>query len=337
MFVESNSESTAAWKVSRRFREFDALSAALRTHASCADLPLLPPKTMFNSSDVIAARRPQLDAFLSAICRKPALLSHGCVRAFLNLKVKPDGNVRHFNIEQIAVWVHHTPSPAVARLMLVHGLGEHSGVYTDHFIPAMTAANVEVVRFDLRGHGASHGERMYIEDFKDYVDDGDVVWNWALQELHPLPSYIMGHSMGGCISTYLASRIINGGLGISAQTDPKSLKGLILSAPAFEVGSAVSQVKIAAGRMINLLSPHTQLAGGIDRSTLSRAPGVAEAFAADPLCCDFNTVILYCFFRLFVCALWRHVAEPKSCGQVRQGTEILDAMKVMSVSAQKIT
>ena len=37
-------------------------------------------------------------------------------------------------------------------------------------------------------------------------------------------SFIMGHSMGGCISTYLASRIINGGLGISAQTDPSSLK-----------------------------------------------------------------------------------------------------------------
>jgi hypothetical protein len=69
MYVEANSESTTAWKVSRRFREFDSLSAALRTHASCADLPLLPPKTLFNSSDVIAARRPQLDAFLSAICR----------------------------------------------------------------------------------------------------------------------------------------------------------------------------------------------------------------------------------------------------------------------------
>ncbi len=123
-----------------------------------------------------------------------------------------------------------------------------------------------------------------------YVDDADVVWNWALQELAPLPSFIMGHSMGGCIGTYLASRIINGGLGISSQTEPKSLKGLILSAPAFEIGSAVSQAKIVAGRMINLLSPHTHIAGGIDRSTLSRVPGSAEAFTSDPLCCDFNTV-----------------------------------------------
>ena len=150
---------------------------------------------------------------------------------------------------------------------------------------------------------------MYVEEFKQYVDDADTVrnwalqlpsvifcntlmqvWNWALQELPALPSFIMGHSMGGCISTYLASRIINGGLGISAQTDPKSLKGLILSAPAFEVGAAVSQVKIAAGRVINLLSPHTQIPGGIDHSTLSRAPGVYDTFKADPLCCEFNTV-----------------------------------------------
>jgi hypothetical protein len=91
MYVEANSASTVAWKISRRFREFDALSSALRTHASGADLPALPPKTFFNSPSVIASRRPELDAFLAAICKKPALLSHGCVRAFLNLKVQ----VRH--------------------------------------------------------------------------------------------------------------------------------------------------------------------------------------------------------------------------------------------------
>jgi hypothetical protein len=28
---------------------------------------------------------------------------------------------------------------------------------------------------------------MYVEEFKDYVDDADMVWNWALQELPPLP------------------------------------------------------------------------------------------------------------------------------------------------------
>jgi alpha-beta hydrolase superfamily lysophospholipase len=133
---------------------------------------------------------------------------------------------------------------------------------------------------------------MFIEEFRDYVDDADTVWNWALQELSHLPSFIMGHSMGGCISTYLASRIINGGLGLTSQTDPSSLKGLILSAPAFEVGAAVSQVKVAAGRVINLLSPHTVIAGGLNRSNLSRVPGAAEAFASDPLCCEFNTVLL---------------------------------------------
>jgi alpha-beta hydrolase superfamily lysophospholipase len=96
----------------------------------------------------------------------------------LILDSQPVGDVLHLNIAHIAVWVHHAPAP-VARLMLVHGLGEHrfpcrnsihniqpliiddSGLfYPAHFIPDMIAANVEVVRFDLRGHGASHGERM---------------------------------------------------------------------------------------------------------------------------------------------------------------------------------
>jgi hypothetical protein len=150
MYVEANTESNTAWKISHRFSEFDALHSALKSHAIGAQLPPLPPKTFFNSADVIASRRPQLDLFLAAICKRPALLSHGCVRAFLNLMVQPGGNVRHLNIDHIAVWVHPSPSP-VARLLLVHGLGEHSGVYVSQFIRDMVASNVEVVRFDLRG------------------------------------------------------------------------------------------------------------------------------------------------------------------------------------------
>jgi hypothetical protein len=97
MYVEASAPFATAWKISRRFREFDALSSALRTHASGANLPPLPSKTLFNSPDVIAARRPQLDALLSAVCKQPSLLSHGCVRAFLNLKVQVWGLVLGVN------------------------------------------------------------------------------------------------------------------------------------------------------------------------------------------------------------------------------------------------
>ena len=87
---------------------------------------------------------------------------------------------------------------------------------------------------------------------------------------------------------------------------------MILTAPAFEVGAAISQVKVscffpgcfsarffqcdqfsrsfcplcdvplhvAAGRVINLLSPHTTIPGGLDHSGEGAGDGAVDALTS---------------------------------------------------------
>ena len=45
-----------------------------------------------------------------------------------------------------------------ARLLLVHGLGEHSGRY-DHIVARLNALGIDVIRYDHYGHGRSDGKR----------------------------------------------------------------------------------------------------------------------------------------------------------------------------------
>jgi acylglycerol lipase len=63
-----------------------------------------------------------------------------------------------------------------AILLIVHGLGEHSGRYmnvVNHFVPLGYA----VYGLDLIGHGKSDGGREVVERFEDYIDNLMIYYN----------------------------------------------------------------------------------------------------------------------------------------------------------------
>ena len=93
------------------------------------------------------------------------------------------------NLGHLAVWNHPVVSGAPkARVLLIHGIGEHSGRHKNT-CNTLTSNGYEVVRFDLRGAGRSGGRRQHIEQFTDYVDDVVHVFNWTCSQLQPL-SYL---------------------------------------------------------------------------------------------------------------------------------------------------
>ena len=86
-------------------------------------------------------------------------------------------------------------------LLVVHGLGEHSGRYmnvVDHFLPLGYA----VYGLDHIGHGKSDGEREYVERFDDYTDSLTIFYNMVAGWQADKPIFILGHSMGGLITSY---------------------------------------------------------------------------------------------------------------------------------------
>ena len=86
-----------------------------------------------------------------------------------------------------------------AVVVIVHGLAEHLGRY-DTVVRELNEAGYSVYRFDNQGHGRSGGERGYLDNFNQFIDDADLLVEKAAKENAGLPIFMLGHSMGGFIT-----------------------------------------------------------------------------------------------------------------------------------------
>ena len=88
-----------------------------------------------------------------------------------------------------------------AGIIIVHGLGEHSGRYSNvvnHMLPRGYA----LYGFDHIGHGKSDGQRELVESFADYTDTLTTFAGMVKAWLPDKPIFLLGHSMGGLITSY---------------------------------------------------------------------------------------------------------------------------------------
>jgi acylglycerol lipase len=185
-----------------------------------------------------------------------------------------------------------------AVLLIVHGLGEHSGRYmnvVNHFVPLGYA----VYGFDHPGHGKSEGMREGVERFADYTDTlkgyDEMITGWQTG----IPMFLLGHSMGGLIaSCYLLDR----------QAD---FRGAVLSAPLVKASGKISPATILMGRLLSALAPKMGLLA-LESEGISRDPEVVRAYVQDPL--------------VF------HGKTP-----ARLASELLKAMQRVTAEASKIT
>lgn len=157
----------------------------------------------------------------------------------------------------------------VAVLLIVHGLAEHGGRYTNvvnHLIPKSYA----VYAPDHRGHGRSQGRRVYVDHFTDYLDDLKTFFD-LVRAQHPTQKiFLLGHSMGGAIALSYALR------------HQDELDGLVLSGASIKIGAGISPAIIAIGRLVSALLPKMGLVM-LDSSAISRDPEIVRAYDTDPL------------------------------------------------------
>ena len=83
--------------------------------------------------------------------------------------------------------------------IIVHGLCEHSGRY-DYVTAKFNACGYSVYRFDNRGHGRSGGDRGYVNDFNEFIDDAEKIVDMVKKANPKIPVFMLGHSMGGFIT-----------------------------------------------------------------------------------------------------------------------------------------
>lgn len=161
-----------------------------------------------------------------------------------------------------------------ASVLLVHGLGEHSGRY-DHVGDQLAAAGIETFGFDNRGNGGSGGRRGHVDRWSQYHDDLAERLAAVRAASAGRPVALYGHSLGG---------LIVAGYCLSDRPKPDLA---ILSSPGLD--STLPGWQKALAPIAGRLFPKLAIPNAIEGSTLSRDPSVAAKTAVDPLCVKVST------------------------------------------------
>ena len=161
-----------------------------------------------------------------------------------------------------------------ARVVISHGLGEHSGRY-GNVIERVVPKGISVWAPDHRGHGRSGGNRGHVIKFDQYVADLHASVALARNDLTAtMPCFLLGHSLGGLIALAFALRY------------PDLVDGLIVSSPCLGMVIEVPPVKKALGSFMSRVWPGLTMGNELDAAYISRDPAVVSAYESDPLVHD---------------------------------------------------
>ncbi|MTI71045.1 MAG: alpha/beta hydrolase [Firmicutes bacterium] len=184
------------------------------------------------------------------------------------VKVKKEEKVKSFD-DTLLHFIKDEVEESKAVIIIVHGFCEHLGRY-DYVTDKLNEFGFSVYRFDNRGHGKSGGKRGYLNDFNDYIKDLDVIVNLANKENPKKSIFILGHSMGGFITSSYGIKYEN------------KVSGEILSGAATERPDILTGIKGSFFKGLNKIMPNLTLKNKL-YNKLSRDDKISDDFLKDPL------------------------------------------------------
>lgn len=164
-------------------------------------------------------------------------------------------------------WEPETPPRAV--IVIAHGLAEHSGRYA-RLASSFVERGYAVAALDHFGHGQSDGEKGTVQDFDVFTDTLERFREMIARDYPDVPSILLGHSMGGLISTSHLIKL------------PGRFKGCVLSGPAIMSDAKPGQFQMAIVRFLSRFFPGLGIMQ-LDANGVSRDPEEVTRYVNDPL------------------------------------------------------
>jgi alpha-beta hydrolase superfamily lysophospholipase len=167
-------------------------------------------------------------------------------------------------------WLPETPAEAKGVVVIVHGLAEHSGRYA-HVGQFLAQHGYIAPALDHRGHGQSGGgHTTYVDRYTDWLADLDLFLARVRAEFSGKPLFLLGHSLGGLISTAYVL------------TYKPELRGVLLSGAALKIGADVSPLMVKLAGFLGTVAPNMPTIK-LSNSSVSRDPAVMQRYDDDPL------------------------------------------------------
>ncbi|HEY58744.1 MAG TPA: alpha/beta hydrolase [Anaerolineae bacterium] len=174
-------------------------------------------------------------------------------------------------------------------VVLIHGLGEHSGRYA-HVAQALNEIGLSVLAPDLPGHGRSGGRRGHFPSYEQVLDLIGLVLDRLGEAVGGRPLLLYGHSLGGnLVINYTLRR-------------PQGLRGAVASGPWLRLAIQPPRWRVALARTVGRLLPAVTQPNGLDPHDLSHDPQVVQAYIGDPLVHDRISAGL--FLSAYQAGLW---------------------------------
>ena len=159
----------------------------------------------------------------------------------------------------------------MASLLLVHGVGEHSGRYR-WLAEQLVAQGIAVCAWDHRGHGLSSGQRGHIESWTHYRQDLQHVLHHSRHLDAPTqPLFMLGHSMGALVALDAALHL------------DLPLAGLAISGVPLQPAGLTRPHLLLLARLLSRVWPTFPLRIPIQPEQLTTQKPDLAALAADPL------------------------------------------------------
>ncbi|MBT3586839.1 MAG: alpha/beta fold hydrolase [Halobacteriovoraceae bacterium] len=179
----------------------------------------------------------------------------------------PDGAELHTEIHEAAspIW-----------LICTHGIGEHMGRHK--YISELFGHHFNILRYDLRGHGRSQGQRGHIDSFTQFIEDLHQIILF-LKDRYKMKRYVLfGHSMGALITAGYMRHLVD---------DAFYPEKVFLNAPAVGfpglLGQGLKRLPLRATAGLAKLPFTIKLGGLVDLNFLSHDPFVKDHYLEDDL------------------------------------------------------
>jgi len=157
-----------------------------------------------------------------------------------------------------------------AVLIIVHGLGEHSGRY-ERWADLFVQQGLAVLSQDITGNGRSEGKQGHIRNYQKLIEQIDLLISRS-QELFPdIPAILYGHSWGGnLVANYAMSK------------DP-AVQAVIISSPWLRLAFNIPWYLKLISNTLTPILPSLVITNNVKSGNRCHDPVINEEAKKDPL------------------------------------------------------